>query len=370
MHLTMCGVDCHLTRDSLFQRAVTQWSGKEMWNFAKVILGTFAATLRRNNNQPRPTGSQIQEFNKAILCVRSITDFCLMTQYPSHTDQTVSYLRQYLREFHETKNVFLRFRAGKKAKKAATEAHKNLVREQSQASVADLTASERVKARQENALERQELVNEMLKEGAHYNFTKIHLISHYAEQIPKFGALGQYSTDISEAMHKGFKDAYRRSNKVDATTQIITTYTRDHTFAMKDFAIRTWSRIRELKEPTQGISINPAEGQVYLKLQGKIDLETVSNLEDLERMASLSNLKLAMRGFLTRELKGADSDAVRLLDRDIRAYCALLYQTLVDRGLLCISHGVLRKRDFEGKGGMIGFGSEDTLRRVWYSQTH
>ncbi|KAF8427419.1 hypothetical protein EV426DRAFT_589943 [Tirmania nivea] len=40
-------------------------------------------------------------------------------------------------------------------------------------------------------------------------------------------------------------------------------------------------------------------------------------------MAGLSNLKLATRGFLTRELKGADSDAVRLLDRDVRAYCAL-----------------------------------------------
>ncbi|KAF8426002.1 hypothetical protein EV426DRAFT_715912 [Tirmania nivea] len=124
-------------------------------------------------------------------------------------------------------------------------------------------------------------------------------------------------------MHKGFKDAYRRSNKVDATAQIITTYTRDHTFAMKDLAIHTWSHIRELKEPIQGISINPGEGQVYLKLQGKIDLETVSNLEDLERMAGLSNLKLATRGFLIRELKGADSDAVRLLDRDIWAYYAL-----------------------------------------------
>ncbi|KAF8430916.1 hypothetical protein BGX38DRAFT_1073829, partial [Terfezia claveryi] len=97
--------------------------------------------------------------------VRSLTDFYLMTQYPSYTDETISYLRQYL--------------------------------EQTEASVtADLTASEKIK-------------------HPHYNFPKIHLISHYAEQIPKFGALDQYSTDISEAMHKGFKDAYRRSNKVD-----------------------------------------------------------------------------------------------------------------------------------------------------------
>ncbi|KAF8421955.1 hypothetical protein EV426DRAFT_535878, partial [Tirmania nivea] len=103
-----------------------------MRNFARIILGTFTAALRRNTNQPRPTGGQLQEFNKAILCVRSLTDFYLMTQYPSHTDETVSYLRQYLQDFHETKD---------------------------------------------------ELVDEILKDGAHYNFPKIHLISHYAEQI-------------------------------------------------------------------------------------------------------------------------------------------------------------------------------------------
>jgi len=129
-----------------------------------------------------------------------------MTQYPSHTDQMVSYLQQYLRGFHKTKDVFLRFRAGKKAKKAAAEAHKNILKEQSQASVADLTASAKLKMRQENRLERQEVVDGGLREGSHYSFQKIHLIFHYAEQILKFGALGQYSTDISESIHKGFKD--------------------------------------------------------------------------------------------------------------------------------------------------------------------
>ncbi|KAF8424774.1 hypothetical protein BGX38DRAFT_1107275, partial [Terfezia claveryi] len=114
---------------------------------------------------------------------RSITDFYLMTQYSSHTDKTISYLQEYLRVFHETKAVFLRF------------------------------------------------------QGAHFNFPKVYLISHYAEQILKFGALAQYSTDISEAMYKGLKDAYRRSNRVNATPQIVTTYTRDHTFAMKDLTL-------------------------------------------------------------------------------------------------------------------------------------
>jgi len=50
-----------------------------MRNLGKVILGTFTAALRRNAEQSRPTGAQLQEFNREIRCVRSITDFYLMT---------------------------------------------------------------------------------------------------------------------------------------------------------------------------------------------------------------------------------------------------------------------------------------------------
>ena len=97
--------------------------------FGKIILGTFAATLGRNEGQPRPTGGQLQEFNTAIRCVGNLTDFYLMAQYESHTDRTVSFMQKYLREFHETKDIFLRFRVDKKTKKVAAEAHKNLLKE-------------------------------------------------------------------------------------------------------------------------------------------------------------------------------------------------------------------------------------------------
>jgi len=204
--------------------------------------------------------------------MHTLTDFHLMTQYPSYTDQTSSYLKRYLWEFHETKNVFLRFCVGKKVKKAAAEPHKNLWKEQSQASIADLMTSEKLKLRHVDILQCQDLVGEILREGAHYNFPKIHLISHYAEQIVKFGVLGQFSTDIAEEMHKRFKDAYHRSNNVNATCQIITTYTRDHTFAMKDLMISAWTRIRELEHQIPNAGIKLEEDQVYLRLQGKIDL--------------------------------------------------------------------------------------------------
>ena len=311
---------CVLTKS---YRVVSQQSGKEIRNFAKVILGTFAAALRRTTNQPRLTGGQVQEVNKAILSVRSLTDFHLMTQYLSQTDQTISYLKWYLREFHETKNVFLRFRVGKKVKKAAAEAHKNLWKKQSQASITDLMTSEKLKLHHADGLQCQEWVAEILREEAHYNFPKIHLIFHYTEQIVKFGILGQFSTDIAEAMHKRFKDAYRHCNMVNATRQIITTYTRDHTFAMKDLTISAWTRIRKLEHQTPNTGIRLEEDQVYLRLQGKIDLGTVSSLGDLKRVTGLDNLKLATRVHLTYKLQGIDCYTEELLNRDIRAYCAL-----------------------------------------------
>ena len=70
-------------------------------------------------------------------------------------------------------------------------------------------------------------------------------------------------------MHKGLKNAFRRSNKVNARDQIITTYTRDHTFAMKDLTIAAWNnRIRRQEDTTQGVGKQSqhGSGQVFLKL--------------------------------------------------------------------------------------------------------
>jgi len=294
-----------------------------MRNFAKVVLGAFTGALRRKANQPHPTRGQVQEFNKAIRCVCSMTDFYLMTQYDSHTDKTISYMQEYLRGFHNTKDVFLRFRAGKGAKKAAAEAHKNLLREQSQASSSNLTMSEKAKMHQANTLERRELVDDILKEGAHYNFPKMHLISHDPEQIPKFGALGQFYTEISECMYKSLKDAYRRSNKVNVTSQIITNHTQDHTFIMKDLPIKAWAEAKETGNPTQHVGKRAQVVPMYLKLQGKLDFGTVSNLGDLERVTGLCDLVLATRTFLRGELGYSEVSISRVLSAGIRAYEAL-----------------------------------------------
>ena len=51
---------------------ITQWSGKEMHNFAKLIVLMFTAALRRNSDQPQLSVGQVQEWNKAIQYVGSM----------------------------------------------------------------------------------------------------------------------------------------------------------------------------------------------------------------------------------------------------------------------------------------------------------
>jgi len=195
------------------------------------------------------------------------------------------------------------------------------------------------------------LVNDILREGAHFNFPKVHLISHYAEQTPKYGALGQYSTDVSEAMHKGFKDAYRRSNKVNSRPQIINTYTRNHTLAMKDLTVDVWTRIREQGNLTAEVGKDTTKAQVHLKLKGKIEWGLISSLENLEQASGLTGLVQATETFLQREVKSGST-----LVQEIWAYRAL--QILVPKfsGKGFIVHNVRCTKEFRGKTGTIGYG--------------
>ncbi|KAF8430817.1 hypothetical protein BGX38DRAFT_1078551, partial [Terfezia claveryi] len=93
--------------------------------------------------------------------VTYITDFILIAQYKVHTPGTIQSMKDYLENFHIYKELFLWFRASN---------------------------------------------------GVHYNFPKMHLISHFADQIAEYGSLPQFLTDICKALHKPLKDGYRWSN--------------------------------------------------------------------------------------------------------------------------------------------------------------
>ncbi|KAF8441952.1 hypothetical protein BGX38DRAFT_1144152 [Terfezia claveryi] len=156
------------TRPNKAYRAVTQWQGKEMRNLLQVLLAVFTAALSRRTDAPAIATRHKASCHKAILCVRYLTDFILIAQYTVHTPGTIQSMRDYLQDFHKHKEVFLGFE------------HQSLRRPQ--------------------------------PSGAHYNFPKMHLISHFADQIAKYGSLPQYSTEISRYLARY---PYRQSSDTE-----------------------------------------------------------------------------------------------------------------------------------------------------------
>ena len=91
------------------------------------------------------------------------------------------------------KNIFLRYRTGKSAKaradalsKELTEANKS---RNEQANINGRTAMQKTHAAAEDREERVYLINQVLVEDLHFNFPKIHLIMHWADQISRYGSL-------------------------------------------------------------------------------------------------------------------------------------------------------------------------------------
>jgi len=92
---------------------------------------------------------------------------------------------------------------------------------------------------------------------------------------------------------------------------------------MRDLTVKAWRANKEKGNLTRGAGERVEEGTVYLKLDGKIDLETVSAIADLEHVTGLCDLRLATRVFLIWEYKGTNSDILHLLNLEIREYRSL-----------------------------------------------
>ena len=113
-------------------RQITMWSGTEMRGVNRVILACFTAALRQTTVIPGLSAASHSDSKIAIRCVRTITDFCLMAQYRSHTPQTIGYMNGYLREFHQFMYIFGEFRVSKADREEAANAAQELAKDQAQ----------------------------------------------------------------------------------------------------------------------------------------------------------------------------------------------------------------------------------------------
>jgi len=66
----------------------------------------------------------------------------------------------------------------------------------------------------DNRDEDNDLRMDMIHTESHFNFVKMHLLSHFSDHICQFGNIPMYSTEFGELAHKDqIKDGWRCSNK-------------------------------------------------------------------------------------------------------------------------------------------------------------
>ena len=142
-----------------------------------------------------------------------------------------------LRRFHNTKGIFLQFRAGKRLAAEAKDRRTELCMERDAELKANWNKSrahrQRIRDTWKTIIDSE--MAEYIEEGSDFNFPKIHLMQHFRDQIQRFGSLKQWSTEIGESSHKQqIKDGFNASNKTgDYYTQVINFYLRCDAFTVR-----------------------------------------------------------------------------------------------------------------------------------------
>jgi len=140
---------------------VKQWTGRDAREVQRYILG-----LIQGAPKIKP---------KVIKAIHALLDFIYITQYHSHSNDTLKYLKTALQDFHKNKHIFwdLGARTGK-----------------------------------QSGLE-------------NFNIPKLCGFHDYEPSIRQFGTIMQFSTDITEFFHKqSTKEPYHSTNKRDFMAQI------------------------------------------------------------------------------------------------------------------------------------------------------
>jgi len=233
-----------LTPNNKSYEEVSQWNGKEMKEMSWYLLGVVTESLRGGSPAQRPV------FNRAIECTRALLEFYMYARYKCHDDATLSYMEDALHRFHTFKDVFLLRRASRETKAKGNALRTELVKKRKVEEETNTETWTPSKKRHEMNAWRDYISHEIdvsQELDADFNFPKIHLLSHWVEQIRRYGALQQYSAERHDQAHKtNLKDGWNASNhNLNYLPQVITFQRRILRFEIRELNLQALAQRRE-----------------------------------------------------------------------------------------------------------------------------
>jgi len=173
----------------------TQRKGKEMHILGRCNSALLASALSN------PDSAQYHNCKSALKSVTALVNFALMAQSRSHTPDILSYMERYLETFHLSKDILLEFRTSKAKCAEANRPDRELM---------ELVANQHANEAHQNhtpkrhrqvdpgKLERANQQADLIRRKNHFNFIKMHYLSHFGSHVRRFGSICMYSTEIDE----------------------------------------------------------------------------------------------------------------------------------------------------------------------------
>ena len=222
------------------------WQGKEMrmmarflllvtapilhqeWKRHKTTAAKFGSKAARSSIQRVQADSRIRELEHITQCIRALSTLVVLVSQRSHSAGqnpqkgapdswgSLEYLDEAIQNFQTYKSIF--------KDQKMTEARKEVY----EAALRDLRATHAAKyslpQNQRWRTKRDQEIAEATAQSTAGIFVslKVHMIQHITESIKAMGTADNYTTDISELLHKNYlKTGYRASNKIDFEKQIL-----------------------------------------------------------------------------------------------------------------------------------------------------
>lgn len=200
---------------------LSQVSGIEHKHIAKILLACLVGKVDPNG----------------IVACRSLLHFIYLAQYPSHDQDTLRYMEEELKSWHNKRHYFIRHGS-----------------------------------------------------RTDFNIPKFHSLLHYVDSICWLGATDNYNTEMFERLHIDFaKEGWRSSNKRDHFPQMVKWLSRQEKVASFDF-YRSWM---DITQPSQ------TENQAILVRPDQDDddqaLATVQHNSILQKAKLTQTLQIAKR---------------------------------------------------------------------------
>ena len=114
---------------------------------------------------------------------------------------TITYMEDYLYQFHLIKDIFLEFRVSKRTQTKIDEQRKEIRRQRVQMEHS-VARSKRRQVHDEHHEEETDRRMDLIQSESHFNFFKMHLLSHFRDHIRQFGNIPMYFTEYGELAHE------------------------------------------------------------------------------------------------------------------------------------------------------------------------